>query len=162
MKIPYGISSFEIIRTQGYFYIDKTPFARTLEFPETGLRYTLFLRPRRFGKSTLLNMLEHYYDLLRKDQFEKLFQGLWIHQNPTPERNQYLVLTLDFSKVITDSGLDVLRDSFYRAVRSHAERFLERYKELAPVLARVLDRLLSYLHRQARKPAPGPESAPPR
>ena len=60
MQIPYGRSNFEEIRRKGYFYIDKTPFLPLLESAQVG--YPLFLRPRRFGKSTLLSMLEHYYD----------------------------------------------------------------------------------------------------
>src|SRR5262245_33608976 len=56
MKIPYGTSNFGIIRKEGLFYIDKTPFLPVLERAESGYRNLLFLRPRRFGKSTLLSM----------------------------------------------------------------------------------------------------------
>ena len=99
MKIPYGISDFGQIRSEGFFYADKTPFLPVLE---AGYRHVVFLRPRRFGKSTLVSMLEHYYDLGRRDRFDQLFQGLWIHEHPTAERNAYLVLPLDFSCVATD------------------------------------------------------------
>src|ERR1700675_2995653 len=109
MKIPYGISDFGQIRSQGFFYADKTPFLPVLESAESGYRHLLFLRPRRFGKSTLLSLLEHYYDIDKKDQFDALFKGLWIHEHPTAERNSYLVLSFDFSTVATDGGLDVLR-----------------------------------------------------
>lgn len=60
MKIPYGRSSFEVIRRRQLFYVDKTPFLPLLESDEAGYGNLLFLRPRRFGKSTLLSMLEHY------------------------------------------------------------------------------------------------------
>src|SRR5262249_45892712 len=61
MKIPYGQSNFADLRRGGFFYVDKTPFLPRLESDESGYRHLLFLRPRRFGKSLLLSMLEHYY-----------------------------------------------------------------------------------------------------
>ena len=57
MKIPYGVSDFGLIRSKGFFYADKTPFLPVLE---AGYRHVVFLRPRRFGKSTLISLLEHY------------------------------------------------------------------------------------------------------
>ena len=65
-KFPYGISNFAKIVTERYFYIDRTDLIPTIE--EAGDQL-LFLRPRRFGKSLLLSMLEHYYDLARTDDF---------------------------------------------------------------------------------------------
>src|SRR5262245_21185095 len=99
MKIPYGVSNFALLRSRGVFYVDKTAFLPLLESDESGYYYLLFLRPRRFGKSTLLSMLEHYYDAARADQWNELFSGLWIADHPTPERSRYLVLSLDFSTV---------------------------------------------------------------
>src|SRR5262249_59300525 len=104
----YGRSNFGQIRRGGFFYVDKTPFLPVLERDESGYAYLLFLRPRRIGKSLLLSMMEHYYDIGRSEEFDQLFRGLWIHQNPTPERNRYLVLTLDFSQVATDRGPEPL------------------------------------------------------
>src|SRR4051794_32972945 len=114
MKIPYRISDFARIRGGGFFYAAKTPFLPVLE---SGYEHLVFLRPRRFGKSTLVSMLEHYYDLGRRDRWDALFGGLWVHEHPTAERSQYLVLTLDFSSVATDAGQDVLRRTFVEAVR---------------------------------------------
>jgi hypothetical protein len=99
MKIPYGISNFGQIRAGGFFYADKTPFLPVLE---AGYRHVVFLRPRRFGKSTLVSLLEHYYDLGKRDRFDALFGGLWVHQHPTSEQGRYLILSLDFSSVATD------------------------------------------------------------
>ncbi len=70
MKIPYGMSDFGRIREEGFFYADKTRFIPVLE---DGYQYLVFLRPRRFGKSTLVSMLEHYYDVGRKGRFDALF-----------------------------------------------------------------------------------------
>lgn len=75
MKFPYGICDFQKIISQGYFYADRTNLIPLLE--ETGDQL-LFLRPRRFGKSLLLSMLENYYDLAKEDTFAQLFGNLKI------------------------------------------------------------------------------------
>jgi hypothetical protein len=135
MKIPYGLSNFGQIRSEGHFYADKTPFLPVLET----FQYLVFLRPRRFGKSTLVSMLEHYYDLGKKADFDALFQGLWIHQQPTRERSSYLVLTLDFSGVAIEGGADVLKTSFSHSVRNSLRTFLLRYRDLIPALGVLYD-----------------------
>src|SRR5258705_9846096 len=109
MKIPYGTCDFGRIRSGGFFYVDKTPFLPKLESAESGYSHLLFLRPRRFGKSTLVSLLEHYYDISREGQFDALFEGLWIHDHPTDERSRHLVLTLDFSTVATHGALATLQ-----------------------------------------------------
>ena len=131
MKIPYGVSDFEKIRTEGFFYADKTQFLAELE---RLYQYVVFLRPRRFGKSTLVSMLEHYYDLGKRERFDALFDGLWVHSHPTEEQGRYLVLTLDFSRVSTDAGEDALRRSFAETVRGGVRTLLLRYRELIPAL----------------------------
>ena len=78
------------------FHVDRTDRIALLE--ETGSQL-LFLRPRRFGKSLWLSTLENYYDLARADDFKRLFGGLKIGQNPTPLRNRYFILNLNFSVV---------------------------------------------------------------
>ena len=130
MKIPYGISNFGSLRSEGYFYVDKTPFLPTIE--QLGPRYLLFLRPRRIGKSLLLSLLEHYYDLGKAERFEDLFQGLWIHEHPTPERNRYLILRFDFSQVAVDGPPAALRRSFFLAVMGAIRRFLAAYAPRFP------------------------------
>ncbi|MFW6242334.1 MAG: AAA family ATPase, partial [Thermodesulfobacteriota bacterium] len=86
MKFPYGISDFNALIREGYFYADRTDRIPTLE--ETG-KYLLFIRPRRFGKSLLLSMLSNYYDVARKADFETLFGHLAVAETPTELRNQY-------------------------------------------------------------------------
>lgn len=138
MKIPYGISNFGTIRDNGFFYADKTPYLPVLE---AGYQHIVFLRPRRFGKSTLVSMLEHYYDLGKRDRFDALFGGLWVHEHPTREQGAYLVLSLDFSSVATDRGQDALRGTFNEAVRSRVAMFLLRYRERVPALGDLYARL---------------------
>ena len=61
--------------------------------------FIFFVRPRRFGKSLFLSMMECYYDLNAKKNFKKLFGDLWIGKNPTENANRFMTLKLDFSKV---------------------------------------------------------------
>lgn len=146
MKIPYGISDFGTIRAEGFFYADKTHLLPELE---DHFRHVIFLRPRRFGKSTLVSTLEHYYDIAKKDRFDELFKGLRVHERPTAERNRYLVLTLDFSRVTTDAGADVLRRTFFEAVRGGVAAFLLRYRELFPPLGDLYKGLERYQDAEA-------------
>ncbi|MFO0759090.1 MAG: AAA family ATPase [Byssovorax sp.] len=131
MKIPYGLSDFAQIRDEGFFYADKTVFLPVLE---ADYQHIVFLRPRRFGKSTLVSLLDHYYDLGKKDRFDALFRGLWIHERPTDKQGAYLVLTLSFSRVATDRGEDELHTSFVETVRDCIATFLLRYRGLVPEL----------------------------
>ncbi len=61
------MNDFGTLIQEGYFYQDRTDRIPLLE--EAG-RQLIFIRPRRFGKSLLLSMLEHYYDVNRADQFD--------------------------------------------------------------------------------------------
>ena len=91
--LPYGQSDFATIRRSNKYYVDKTMFIPALE----EFNYQMFLRPRRFGKSLMLNMLGAYYDVAMKDDFDMLFGDLYIGKNPTEERNKYLILKFNFS-----------------------------------------------------------------
>src|SRR5215510_6347633 len=86
--LPLGIQSFEVLRTQGYLYVDKT--AMIYELASTYIPY-FFSRPRRFGKSLLLSTFQAYFEG-RKD----LFEGLAISEL---EKNweKYPVLYLDLN-----------------------------------------------------------------
>lgn len=53
------------------------------------LYYVIHLRPRRFGKSLFVDMLDSYYDLKAATQFDELFTGLYIHKTPADSRNNY-------------------------------------------------------------------------
>lgn len=107
-RIPYGMMNFEDIRLENYYYVDKTAYIPMIEQAD---RFFFFIRPRRFGKSLTLNLLQHYYDIRAKDKFETLFGDLYIGQHPTHDRNSYLVLKLNFSGIIGElnnyrKGLD--------------------------------------------------------
>ncbi|MDW8297617.1 MAG: AAA family ATPase, partial [Raineya sp.] len=96
---PYGISNFAQIATQNYVYVDKTHFIQILEQKQE--RFVSFLRPRRFGKSLFVSLLEHYYDINRKNDFQKLFSQYYIGKNPTPLANSYRILFFNFSAIDT-------------------------------------------------------------
>ena len=91
LNIPVGVSNFEEIRKNGYYYIDKSGLIGEL-LSRTGTKVTLITRPRRFGKTLGMSMLENFFDI-RKDS-RALFEGLeiagdqalcdaWMNQNPT-------------------------------------------------------------------------------
>ena len=101
LGIPYGMMNFVAIREDNYYYVDKTRF---IEKIENSNRYFFFFRPRRFGKSLTMSMLRHYYDINTADKFERLYGDLYIGKNPTPNRNKYLVMNLNFAVVNADLG----------------------------------------------------------
>ena len=129
LKIPYGVSDFKRIRTEGYYYVDKTEYLAKMEERDS---FVFFVRPRRFGKSLFLDMLRLYYDRNEKASFEQLFGGLWIGGHPTGNRNRYLMLALDFSKV-GGMGGETLPEKFANYMDVALNDFIARYRELFPV-----------------------------
>ena len=95
-QIPYGVSDFRTIRNEGLYYVDKTQYLAQMEARD---RFIFFVRPRRFGKTLFISMMESYYDLNQKKDFKKLFGDLWIGRHPTRNANRFMTLKLDFSKV---------------------------------------------------------------
>ncbi|QEP45055.1 AAA family ATPase [Ectothiorhodospiraceae bacterium BW-2] len=129
MKLPYGLSDFNALISEGYYYADRTDLIPAIE--EAG-RQLLFLRPRRFGKSCLLSMLENYYDLGRTEQFETLFGALTIGQNPTPNRNRYLILKWNFSMVDASGDVEQISERLHDHINSEIDTFSIRYRQLLP------------------------------
>ena len=122
LKIPYGLSNFERIRKANFLYVDKTHFIEKVE----AFDYVMHLRPRRFGKSLFLDMLDHYYDVANVDKFDELFGGLFVHENPTDDRHSYYILRLNFSGIENDEE-EGLKKGFLRRVTIDAQRFINRY-----------------------------------
>jgi hypothetical protein len=125
--LPKGVSNFASIRTQNCYYVDKTQYIPLLERSD---RFVFFIRPRRFGKSLLIDMLKHYYDVNTENDFSQLFGDLYIGTHPTNGKNSYLVMYLDFSGIEENSGsyresLDVYCSIAFRS-------FCERYEHLLP------------------------------
>jgi hypothetical protein len=126
MKIPYGISDFHQLRTEGYFYADKTRYIEVLE--SLPMRYIIFLRSRRFGKTLFANMLGWYYNQNHGELFGDLFRGTYIFDHPTPARASYMVLTFNFSGINTQT-LENANESFTAKIRSAVNVFTEHYSE---------------------------------
>lgn len=119
--------NFSLIRQEDYYYVDKTHFIPLIEQAD---RFFFFIRPRRFGKSLTLNILQHYYDVKSRDKFDLLFGNLYIGKHPTPERNSYLVLYLNFSGISGD--LHNYRKGLDEHCRTTIENFCKKYTDLLP------------------------------
>lgn len=129
IKFPYGISDFYKISTEAYFYIDRTPYLRLLEDMGPQL---LFLRPRRFGKSLLLSLLENYYDLAKAAEFERLFGKLAIGQQPTALHNSYFVMRWDFSVISALGDAAAIQQSIYDHLNDQIRNFAIYYQAYLP------------------------------
>lgn len=95
-RIPYGVSNFVDIMERNQYYVDKTMYLPMLEDEADSL---FFIRPRRFGKSLFISMMQAYYDIDKKDRFQELFGNLWIGSHPTENQGKFQVLHLDFSRI---------------------------------------------------------------
>jgi len=126
MRFPYGVCDFNKIITDKLFYCDRTDRIASLE--NTGY-YLLLLRPRRFGKSLLLSMLENYYDLARKEKFQELFGHLLIGKNPTPLHNKYFILKWDFSCVDPSGSAADIKRAFHNHINACIESFVMYYED---------------------------------
>ena len=125
--LPYGMMNFEDIRLDNYYYVDKTSFIPLIEQSD---RFFFFIRPRRFGKSLTLNMLQHYYDVRTKDKFDSLFGDLYIGKHPTKDRNSYLVIKLNFSGITGE--LHNYRKSLDEHCRIVFDYFCDVYADYLP------------------------------
>ena len=122
--IPYGRGNFRSVRLDRCLYVDKTRFIRTLEQE----RFVFFIRPRRFGKTLWLTMLDAYYDRTVADEFDAVFAGTDIGREPTGNRSRYVVLYLDFSAF--KQALPTLEESFEEHCTLHVHDTLWRNRDL--------------------------------
>ena len=123
-KLPNGISNYEELIDDGYIYVDKTKYIETLE--NLTDKRIMFLRPRKFGKTLFTSVLENYYDILKVDKFEKLFENTYIGKNPTPRKNSYHILRFNFSGIDTETVESTIK-GFNREVSSSIEVFVKKY-----------------------------------
>ncbi|WP_353571789.1 AAA family ATPase [Candidatus Albibeggiatoa sp. nov. BB20] len=127
MKFPYGLADFEALISEGYYYADRTQYIHILE---ESSKHLLFLRPRRFGKSLLLGMLENYYDSRKADKFNKLFGHLKIGDNPTPTHNQYFVMRWDFSMVDGQGTIEEIKRALHNQINASIWGMSLRYPNI--------------------------------
>lgn len=120
--LPYGLADFERVRTDDYYYVDKTQYIELLEQMPS---FLFLIRPRRFGKSLFLNMLYCYYDISYADRFDKLYADLYIGKHPTKERNSYLILKFNFSAISGTSN--ELKKNFNDYISRQMDFFASTY-----------------------------------
>ena len=122
--IPYGRGNFRSIRLDRCLYVDKTRFIRTLEQE----RYAFFIRPRRFGKTLWLTMLNAYYSRAQAKDYDAVFAGTHIGRRPTANRSRYVVIYFDFSAF--KQTLPTLEEYFEEYCTSHLRHALRRNRDL--------------------------------
>ena len=125
-RIPYGEADIRRIRLKGWLYVDKTRFLRRLEEES----YAFLIRPRRFGKSLWVSVLENYYDRTRADEWHAVFDGTDIGRRPTEDRSRYVILRFKFSAF--DDTLETLRERFETYCLIEIRAALERNADLFP------------------------------
>jgi hypothetical protein len=123
-QIPYGVSDYNEFKVKNLYYVDKTRFIRDIEKKGS---YLFLIRPRRFGKSLFLGILEAYYDIALKDRFDSLFSGTDIRQNPTKEKNSYMILKLNFSAV--NPEISRVEEAFTNYIKDSVSDFIMKYEK---------------------------------
>ena len=125
-RIPYGQADFRRIRLNRWLYVDKTRFLRRLEQEY----YVFLIRPRRFGKSLWVSLLENYYDRFWAGDFDATFSGTDIGRDPTEERSRYVTLRFNFSMV--SDKLETLEQRFEGHCYTELRGTLRRHPDLFP------------------------------
>ena len=124
LKMPYGISNYEELVNDGYYYVDKTKYIEKLEeLPEKRI---MFLRPRKFGKTLFTSVLENYYDKNKADKFEKLYGNTYIGKNPTKLKNSYCILRFNFSGIYTEN-VEATLNGFKKKTMASIRVFVNQY-----------------------------------
>ena len=123
-KLPYGISDYERLIENEYYYVDKTKYIEKLE--NIAEPYIMFLRPRKFGKTLFTSTLENYYDIKKAEKFEKLYGETYIGKNPTKLKNRYYILKFNFSGIDTTNEETTIK-GFKNEIASSIKFFTERY-----------------------------------
>ena len=162
--VAIGIQDFEGVITGNYFYVDKTDFIR--EWWESGDSVTLITRPRRFGKTLNMSMVEQFFSVdyaNRGDLFEGL--SIWESEKYREQQGTYPVISLSFARVkeknYTDTRAkicEIVRNLFIKysflkesEVLTDADRaFFDRILEVEisnPDATSALYQLSDYLHR---------------
>ena len=126
-RIPYGMMNFIDIREDDCYYVDKTHYIPLIE---NANKYFFYIRPRRFGKSLTISMLHHYYNILEADKFEKWYGDLYIGKHPTPERNSYLIIYLNFA--VVNAELNSYQQSLDAHCNTEFNFFCDVYAQYLP------------------------------
>ena len=118
------MARFDEVRNENFYYVDKTMYLPLLEGAS---KYLFLIRPRRFGKSVFVSMMQAYYDIAKADCFDTLFDGLWIKEHPTPLKNAFQVIYFDFS--LAGAGMERLEYTFNDYCCAELDSFIKQYKD---------------------------------
>ena len=126
LTMPLGNSDFKEIRETGLYYVDKTMLIDQL-VGHCGAKVTLITRPRRFGKSLNMSMLQHFFDI--KENSKELFDGLSISENKElcdNWMNQYPTILVSFKDVggsDYETAFGLLKEIILKLYEQHQSAF---------------------------------------
>ncbi len=124
-KLPVGIQTFSEIIRENQVYVDKTELIH--ELLETG-KYFFFSRPRRFGKSLLLDTIHEIFE-----GNQVLFKGLWL-ENQRDWTRTNPVIRIDFNRVVTNDS--IIEETLCTEIQSNATRLgIELFEKKSPSAA---------------------------
>ena len=129
-QIPYGISDFVRMRTENYYYVDKTMY---LPLIEDTASYIFMIRPRRFGKSLFLSIMKAYYDILQKDRFESYSADYGLVR--IPPTSATVSIYFDFSKAgVSLERLEKCFETYcnvvlYLFIKDYASYYYDNFEE---------------------------------
>ena len=120
-QLPYGVENFVSLREKGYYYVDKTPYLKTVFTDSSSV--LLFTRPRRFGKTLLMDMFDSFLSITpygsdKRMRQEKIFEGLKITGD----------------KDFTDKYMGQFPVIFLSLKKVYGETFEEAYDALARII----------------------------
>ena len=142
--MPVGNTDFKEIRETGLYYVDKTMLIDQL-VGKSGAKVTLFTRPRRFGKSLNMSMLQHFFDIREKS--ESLFEGLAISKDKelcNSCMNQYPTILVSFKDVGSskfDTAYALLKGVISKLYESHKYLF-EDNDSISKMQRKLIDMFL--------------------
>ena len=106
--VPVGIEDFERIINEDYYYVDKTMLIEELLINRAPV--TLFIRPRRFGKTLNMSMLKYFFDVKNKEENKKLFENLKIYNSEyMSEQGKYPVIFISLKDLKGDTWEECLK-----------------------------------------------------
>jgi len=127
---PTSQTSLPAIIDKNLVFIDKTAFISTYEKSQHAV--SLFLRPRRFGKTMFTEILRYYYDAALEKESSGIFSSTYIATHPTPLKSAFHVVKFDFSGIDTSGGTRTVLDSFKYKIIQGIDDFFCRYPDTIP------------------------------